>query len=429
MARRILVYADWLQGLAAGPRRLGTLHARTGAGKEVFEFEFDVRALAEPRLTGIALDPRLAPFAGPQHPPRGAAQFGLFSDASPDRWGRLLMRRRLERLQRAGTIDARYRLHESDYLLGVHDTFRPGGLRFKLDDEEGPFLDNQADVAAPPFVRLRELEAASQALEDEHLAPDVPGIDAWLRMLIAPGGSLGGARPKASVADTQGHLWIAKFPSVKDGHDVGAWELVVHALALACGLRVAPARAQRFGSRHHTFMVRRFDRGERGERLHFASALTLTGRHDGDDAASGASYLELARVLMAQGAQPAADLKELWSRIVFNMLVSNTDDHLRNHGFLLVPGKGWRLSPAYDMNPVPGAGGLCLNVSETDNARDLELARSVAGVFRVKRREAEEVIARMREVVGRWRVLAGGLGLGLGQREVEGMAGAFGLAA
>jgi serine/threonine-protein kinase HipA len=427
MAQRLLVFADW-QGLG-GPCLLGSLHARAGSGREVFEFAFAASALAEARLTGVRLDPHLANFAGPQHAPRESANFGAFSDASPDRWGRLLMRRRLERLQRAGTVARDYRLRESDYLLGVHDAFRAGGLRFKLE-EAGPFLDNQHGVAAPPFVRLRELEAAAQALEDERSAGDPSRIDAWLRMLVAPGGSLGGARPKASVSDENGHLWIAKFPSVQDTHDVGAWELVAHALAQAGGIAVAPAWARRFGGGlgggGHTFAVKRFDRTAAGERLHFASAMTLTGRRDGDGAATGASYLDLARVLMEHGAQPAADLRQLWTRIVFNLLVSNTDDHLRNHGFLLVPGKGWRLAEAYDMNPVPDAGGLSLNISETDNARDLELARSVAGYFRVKPREAAAIIERLRSVVVQWPVLAKRLRIAV--REQERLASAFALA-
>ncbi len=419
----MFVYADW-QGLA-GPRRLGTLHARTGSARELFEFEFAKDALEDASLTGVQLDPRIGAFEGPQHATRGAANFGVFADASPDRWGRLLMQRRLDRLKRAGSVERSYRLQESDYLLGVHDAFRAGALRFRLQ-EEGPFLDNQHGVAAPPFVRLRELEAASQALEDESLTGREPGIDEWLRMLVAPGGSLGGARPKASVADEHNNLWIAKFPSIRDSHDVGAWELVVHSLAVACGLAVSPARAQRFGSDRHTFMVRRFDRTSAGARLHFASAMTLTDHQDGDDASSGASYLEIARVLIRYGAQTAVDLKELWSRIVFNMLVSNTDDHLRNHGFLLVPGKGWRLSQAYDMNPSPEGGGLRLNVSESDNARDVELARDVAGYFRVKPRDAAAIIERFRAVVAKWRVLAGRLGVS--QREQEWMAPAFELA-
>lgn len=421
MAATIAVYADWI-GLAE-PLRLGRLHARRGAGREVFEFDFDVAALAHPAARNLYLDPRLGLFEGRQHPPQGHAIFGVFADASPDRWGRLLMRRRLERAQRAGQVGKAVRLHESDYLLGVHDAYRSGALRLRLGDV-GDFLDNQHGVAAPPFVQLRELEAASLALERDEDNTSAAGDD-WLRMLLAPGGSLGGARPKASVVDPQGHLWIAKFPSVRDEHDVGAWELVVQTLAKGCGLAVPQSLARRFASPHHTFLVKRFDRTPEG-RLHFASAMTLTGRLDGDDASAGASYLQIARVLMDHGAQTHADLRELWSRIVFNMLVSNTDDHLRNHGFILVPGKGWRLSDAYDMNPVPESHGLKLNVSEADNAMDLDLARSVAAHFRVSKKLADEIIERGLSVVKQWPRIADGLRIPT--REQERMAAAFRLA-
>jgi serine/threonine-protein kinase HipA len=423
MPATIAVYANW-QGLDA-PLRIGTLHARAGAGREVFEFEFAAAALADPALAHVHLDPRLRLFEGPQHPPQGHTVFGVFADASPDRWGRLLMQRRLERAKRAGEAPDTARLFESDYLLGVHDAYRTGALRFKLD-ERGEFLDNRHGVAAPPFVQLRELEAASLALERD-TDNAAAGADDWLRMLIAPGGSLGGARPKASVVDPDGHLWIAKFPSVRDEHNVGAWELVVHTLAQACGLGVSTALAQRFANPHHTFLVRRFDRTANGCRLHFASAMTLAGRQDGDDASTGASYLEIARVLMNHGAQTDADLRELWSRIVFNMLVSNTDDHLRNHGFILVPGKGWRLSEAYDMNPVPHAHGLKLNVSEADNALDLDLARSVAQYFRIKKDDADGIIADFQAVVAQWPEIASSLQVS--RREQELLAPAFRLAA
>ena len=228
----IAVYADW-DGLPY-PLRLGLLHVQRGAGREVFEFEFDTAALAHPAVAGFQLDPRLGLFMGRQHPPQGHETFGVFADASPDRWGRMLMQRRLEREKRVGQAPKRARLYESDYLLGVHDAFRAGALRFRLDDA-GDFLDNRHDVAAPPFVQLRELEAASLALERDEDNTAEAGND-WLRMLIAPGGSLGGSRPKASVVDPDGHLWIAKFPSVRDEHDVGGWELVVQTLARGCGL-------------------------------------------------------------------------------------------------------------------------------------------------------------------------------------------------
>ncbi|HTQ99551.1 MAG TPA: HipA domain-containing protein [Candidatus Acidoferrum sp.] len=418
----IAVYADW-EGLPQ-PTQLGWLHAQRTARTETLQFEFVPTALADPLLNKVPLDPRLGWFSGLQHPPQGHSVFGLFADASPDRWGRVLMQRRLERQQRAGTEPRNTRLYESDYLLGVHDLYRVGALRFRRDDA-GNFLDDRHDMAAPPFVQLRKLEAASRALENDEDNRAKQG-DEWLRMLIAPGGSLGGARPKASVVDKAGKLWIAKFPSVKDEHDVGAWESIVQTMAAKCGLRTAPVLAKRFVGKQHTFLIRRFDRSEQGKRLHFASAMTLTGRKDGDDAGSGASYLELAQVLIRHGAQTASDLPELWLRIVFNMLVSNDDDHLRNHGFILVPGKGWRLSEVYDLNPVPDAAGLRLNVSEADNALDLELARSVAPLFRVKTKRANELIQHCRAMVAQWRTLA--TSLGVTKREQEWMAPAFRLA-
>ncbi|TPG82203.1 type II toxin-antitoxin system HipA family toxin [Pseudomonas mandelii] len=415
----ISVYADWES--LNGPRRLGFLHARKARATNVFEFEYDAAALADPELSFTSLDPRIGLFEGRQFPGQHQTRFGVFADSSPDRWGQMLMKRRLERDIRDGLTPKGTKLYESDFLLGVHDLFRVGAIRYKLNDE-GNFLDDRDGLAAPPFVELRALEQASRALEND---PDNTSLDGreWLRMLIAPGGSLGGARPKASVADEHGHLWIAKFPSTRDDYDVGGWEMVVNALANHCGLRVATGTARRFASDHHCFMVKRFDRTEQGARLHFASAMTMTDRVDGDDASVGASYLELAEVLMEHGSEANADLRELWSRIVFNILVSNTDDHLRNHGFILDSGRGWRLSDAYDMNPVAHADGLKLNITDADNALDLELAREVAEYFRVSRADAEEIIESFQGVVSQWPTLAGALGLS--RREQDKMAPAF----
>ncbi|CAI8904150.1 serine/threonine-protein kinase HipA [Pseudomonas sp. IT-P253] len=415
----IAVYADWES--LNGPRRLGFLHARKARSSNVFEFEYDPAALADPELNFTSLDPRIQLFEGRQFPGQHQTRFGVFADSSPDRWGQLLMKRRLERDIRDGLAPQGTKLYESDFLLGVHDLYRVGAIRYRLNDE-GNFLDDRDGLAAPPFVELRALEEASRALESD---PDNTSPDGreWLRMLIAPGGSLGGARPKASVADERGHLWIAKFPSTRDDYDVGGWEMVVNALANHCGLRVATGTARRFASDHHCFMVKRFDRTEQGGRLHFASAMTMTDRVDGDDASVGASYLELAEALMEHGSEANADLRELWSRIVFNILVSNTDDHLRNHGFILDPGRGWRLSDAYDMNPVAHADGLKLNITDADNALDLELAREVAEYFRVSRADAEEIIESFKEVVRQWPILASALGLS--RREQDNMAPAF----
>ncbi|MFZ6045432.1 type II toxin-antitoxin system HipA family toxin [Pseudomonas sp. CR3202] len=418
----IAVYADW-DGLPE-PRRLGFLHSRRTRATERFEFAYDEAALADPQFAGLPLDPSIQAFGGPQYPTPPRDRFGVFDDSSPDRWGRLLMDRRFERDKRAGLVPAEARLYESDYLLGVHDLYRVGALRYRLEDD-GDFLDNRINVAAPPFTEIRALEQASRALEQdpENIADE--GQD-WLRMLIAPGGSLGGARPKASVADDAGHLYIAKFPSTRDTYDVGGWEMVVNALADGCGLNVAPAQARKFASDYHCFMVRRFDRTDAGRRMHFASAMTLAGHNDGDDASTGASYLELAEVLIRHGSQPNEDLQELWSRIVFNILVSNTDDHLRNHGFILVPGNGWKLSQAYDMNPVAHADGLNLNITDADNALDLDLAREVAGYFRVNLHAADEIIEEFRGIVSQWRTLAQRIGLSM--REQDRMADAFRLA-
>jgi serine/threonine-protein kinase HipA len=221
-------------------------------------------------------------------------------------------------------------------------------------------------------------------------------------MLIAPGRSLGGARPKASVIDEKGHLWLAKFPSAQDTGDVGGWESVVHGLARRAGVDTTEAKRQKFGSRHHTFLSKRFDRTPSRARIHFASAMTVLGRRDGEE---GVSYLDLAQALIERGARTARDLEQLWRRMVFFACVSNVDDHLRNHGFLLAPA-GWVLAPAYDMNPVPTAGGLSLNISETDNAQDLELLREVAVHFRVKPKRAAEVIGAVVGAVRGWRAEA-----------------------
>jgi serine/threonine-protein kinase HipA len=407
MEGMIEVYADWSQSERA--KRLGTLRVRAARTDELFDFTFDKTALDDTRLTKQMLDPDLGFFLGPQFPKDGRTTFGVFKDSSPDRWGETLIRRRFDRDKRAGLVARTARLGASDYLLGVHDLFRSGALRYKLNDE-GPFLDDRDDSAAPPFVRLRELEAASRAIEDDPHNEN-RATDEWLRLLLAPGASLGGARPKATAADSDGNLWIAKFPSVKDRYDVGAWELVVQKLAERSGLRVPASQARAFTDTGHTFLVRRFDRRESGTRIHFASAMTLTGHVDGDDASSGASYLEIAEVITSHGAAAREDLQELWTRIVFNIMVSNVDDHLRNHGFLLDPDSGWRLSPAYDMNPVPDSTGLSLNIDESDNALDLGLARSVAPYFRIKDPEAQLIVARVADAVRRWPDVASALGI------------------
>jgi serine/threonine-protein kinase HipA len=315
------------------------------------------------------------------------------------------MRRREAQQARTAGREER-RLQESDYLLGVHDGHRMGALRFRFN---GAFQHDDKELAAPPWTSLRELEHACLQLERDD-AIDDPEYGQWLRMLIAPGGSLGGARPKASVLDGAGSLWIAKFPSVRDPEDVGAWEGVVHTLAGRAGVNVPRAMVQRFASNHRTFLSQRFDRTGTGGRHHFASAMTLLERTDGDAAEEGVSYLELADLLIRLGAATGADLEQLWRRMAFSVCVSNTDDHLRNHGFLLTP-SGWKLAPAYDMNPDPYGDGLKLNISESDNAQDLDLLRDVAPYFRMNQKRAEQVLSEVILGVRGWSTVAteGGL--------------------
>ncbi len=396
---------------------LGILNATAPHGREIFSFEYDPAWLASGNA--FQLDPALHLFTGPQYPQRDKSNFGMFLDSSPDRWGRLLMDRR-EALASRTEARPRRKLNESDYLLGVFDGQRMGGLRFRLAPD-GPFLDDNEDLASPPWTSLRDLEFATLEIEKEHSETN-PSYSGWLRMLIAPGGSLGGARPKAGVVDPEGHLWIAKFPSRNDAYDLGAWEHVAQQLAHGAGINTPAMMSRMFNTQQHTFLSKRFDRTETGRRLHFASAMTMLNRTDGDDASTGESYLELAELIMKQGAHSERDLEELWRRIVFSICVSNVDDHLRNHGFLLEE-KGWSLSPVYDINPVPFGSGLKLNISEAENALDLELAREVAPYFQVKRERCAAIIAKVVSAVNQWRAVA--VSMGISRREQEYMEPAF----
>jgi len=402
--RSILVHANWAG--AGGPKLMGTLTAERLRGKEVFSFTYADTWLREGHQH--VLDPELSLYPGPHYPESERKQnFGLFLDSSPDRWGRVLMRRREAALARMEQRDER-QLFESDFLLGVHDMQRMGGLRFS-ESHSGPFLNDNPDMACPPWASIRELEHASLMLEDD-TRPDTHEHMRWLNLLLATGSSLGGARPKAGVVDGQGRLWIAKFPSVADGHDSGAWEMLAHRLATAAGIDMAESVVERFSSRHCTFLTRRFDRADDGQRIHFASAMTLLGHTDGHGHREGAGYLELAEFITSNGASPVADLQQLWKRIVFNVCVSNTDDHLRNHGFLLTD-RGWRLSPAYDINPVETGTGLSLNISETDNALDLALVLQVAPHFRVPGPDAKAILGHVKTTVRGWEAMAAHIGI------------------
>jgi len=409
------VYAHWL-GMES-PALMGILKATPNRGNLIFSFSYDDKWLK--RKDSFYLDPNLQLYSGPQYPSAEKQNFGIFLDSSPDRWGKLLMRRREAAFARIENRKER-QLTELDYLLGVFDGHRMGALRFKLS-EDGAFLNDNKQMASPPWASLRDLEYASLQLEKDD-ATDDPEYMKWLTILIAPGTSLGGARPKASVVDPKKELWIAKFPSGNDERNIGGWEKVAHTLAGMAGITMSDGQAQRFNSRHHTFLNKRFDRTNNGERIHFASAMTLLGYNDGADHKDGVSYLELAEFIARHGAKADADIKQLWRRIVFYICISNTDDHLRNHGFLLTK-KGWILSPAYDVNPEPLNKGLTLNVSETDNSLNIDLARDVAESFRLNKKEAEANIKKIIKAVSQWRDVAASLKIS--REEQETMSTAF----
>ncbi|MBU3681707.1 MAG: HipA domain-containing protein [Flavobacterium sp.] len=395
---------------------MGILHSDRLKGKEVFSFEYKDEWLKN----GPAqlLDPRLQLYSGLHYLNEEHDNFGIFLDSSPDRWGRILMRRREAAIARNENREEN-KLFETDYLLGVYDGHRMGALRFKIE-EDGPFLNDNKHMASPPWTSLRELEQISLRLEDDDVIDD-PEYLKWLSMLIAPGASLGGARPKASIVDNNGSLWIAKFPSRNDQGDIGGWEIVTYELAVLAGITMAESKAQKFSSDYYTFLTKRFDRGNDGQRIHFASAMTILGYTDGQDHVDGASYLELVDFIQNNGANVEQDLEQLWRRIVFSICITNTDDHLRNHGFLL-KNDGWVLSPAYDINPIENGAGLKLNISDTDNSLDLNLALEVSEYFRLSDKRASEIIDEILNVVAGWKEIAKKYGISRAEQELKAIA-------
>ncbi|WP_026506506.1 type II toxin-antitoxin system HipA family toxin [Butyrivibrio sp. MC2013] len=408
----IYVYENWK---ADSPSFIGTMHVEGIKGKQIVSFEYDINWLAD-LTNSVSLDPDLKMFSGRQYPPINKLFFGVFEDSCPDRWGRLLMKRR-EAINAKKEERKPKTLSEVDYLLGVFDETRMGGLRFSVS-KDGPFLSNDKELATPPWTTLRKLESASLAFEKNE-----DGLEEkWLKQLIAPGSSLGGARPKASVVAPDGSLWIAKFPSKDDEINVGAWEMVTHDLAALCGLNVPEAKVEDFSKIGSTFLIKRFDRSG-AKRIHFASAMTLLGKSDGANASDGNGYLDVASIIKAYGGKPDEDLLELWKRIVFNMAVSNTDDHLRNHGFILENGR-WRLSPLYDVNPNIYGDSLSLNVDKDNNLIDFELVLSTAKLYGISEIRASEELNLIKDAVqSNWKTLA--KHYGIKRSEIEEMSPAF----
>ena len=403
---KALVYVE----LDGESRLVGRLWARSRKDRESATFEYDAAWLTHPDR--FSLEPALTLGPGPFHASAGKPLFGAIGDSAPDRWGRLLMRRaERRRAQRDGQTPRT--LREIDYLLMVDDETRQGALRFAVR-EAGPFLAEPMPARVPPLVDLPRLLSAA-----EHVLSDID-TDEDLRLLLAPGSSLGGARPKASVRDRDGSLAIAKFPSEADEFDAVVWEAVALRLAAKAGIMAPVFRLEKAGDKS-ILLLRRFDRAG-GNRRPFLSALSMLDARDRETR----SYLEFVDILRQYGAAAKPDMRELWRRIVFSILISNTDDHLRNHGFLYAGPAGWRLSPVYDLNPVPvdiRPRVLSTAIDLNDATASLELALEVAGYFELSQSEARQIAVEVGRATGQWRREAAKLGAS--QSEVGRMESAF----
>jgi serine/threonine-protein kinase HipA len=402
----IYVYAHWL-GMPE-PKIIGTLSAHFAKGKKAFSFEYDKNWVRSGQR--MLLDPDIQFYSGPQYPNQ-KENFGIFLDSMPDTWGRTLMKRREAQLARENNEKPKT-LYDIDFLLGVYDESRMGALRFKTDPN-GEFLDNNKTTSTPPWSSIRELQNAASSFENDD---DNDEVKKWLSVLMAPGSSLGGARPKANILDNDKSLWIAKFPSKTDSTDKGAWEYLGYKLAISAGIEMAPCRIEKIMGNHHTFFTKRFDR-EYEERIHFASAMTMTGNNEDTIRDNPASYLDIAEFISNNGANVEANLHQLWRRIIFNIAISNTDDHLRNHGFILTA-EGWILSPAYDLNPSIDKDGLALNIDMDNNALDLDLAKSVGEYFRLNKNQMDIIIKEVLEATSNWKRIAKEVGISRSEQEL-----------
>lgn len=389
--------------------KVGTLLREHGRSGEVISFEYDDDYLA--LAWSLEIDPELPLHRGRHHPARSRDLFGAFRDTAPDRWGRVLLERR-EALEAKQQERRRRRLTEWDFLLGVSDQTRLGALRLREVGPAARYVDN-SEHSVPPIARLRELEAIARELSRDG-GEDRPEYAKWLAQLIAPGTSLGGARPKASFRDEDGQLWLAKFPAHDDRRDIGAWERLASQLAIAAGVHMPESRLLDFASGYRTYAVRRFDR-EHGSRRLYASAMTLLRRSDGD---GDGSYLDIAEVIQQYGDPECieSDLAQLYRRVVFSILLANRDDHLRNHGFLRTSG-GWRLSPAFDVNPNPDKHDHALAIDEADPTPSVSNLHATHGYYRLSDAEASRIESDVRAAVREWRRVARAIEIsGLEQR-------------
>ncbi len=394
---RLLVFADfdWLDK----PELVGELCYEKLRGSDSYAFQYDEHWLKGHAEVKLSED--INNYPGMQYTQPGQDVFGCFSDALPDRWGRTMLKRR-EQILASEEKRAVRSLSSFDYLMGIDDFSRMGGFRFKKE-LEGDFINVSASLKIPPLTELKDLLHASREIEKSEEANVLPEKK-WIAQLIQPGSSLGGARPKASVLDEKGNLCIAKFPSRKDDYDAGLWEHFSHLLAQKAGIEVAQTKVLGGLGKYHTFLSRRFDRKDEAKRVHFASSMSLLGLKDGDNAQGGYGYLDMVDFILQGCCDVEQNLQELYRRVAFNMCIGNSDDHFRNHGFLLTQ-KGWTLSPAYDMNPTLNEYQSLL-VNESSNKADISVLLDSCESYLIKKEIAANIIQEVQTAVSGWESLA-----------------------
>ena len=406
--KTLYVYADfdWL----AEPMLVGELGYESLRGSDSYAFKFDNNWLRQ--FGSLFLSADINNYPGQQYTQPGRDIFGCFSDALPDRWGRLLLNRREQILATEERRPIR-RLSSFDYLIGIDDFSRMDGFRFKTIPD-GDFINCDSHLRIPPLADLRSLVAASMEIEKSEEQNRLPEKK-WIQQLVHPGSSLGGARPKAGVRGTDGCLYVAKFPSRNDDYDVSLWEHLSHLLAKKAGVNAAETSVISTGEKYHALLSKRFDRTADGRRIHFASAMTLLGLMDGSDAQTGNGYLDIVDFILQNCCDVENNLRQLYRRVAFNIAIGNTDDHFRNHGFLLTP-KGWTLSPAYDLNPTSNEYQSLL-INSSTNKSDLNLLLGSSEEYMIGKDEAAKIIGEVTNAIKGWRRMAASLGIA--KREME----------
>ncbi|MGM9814945.1 MAG: type II toxin-antitoxin system HipA family toxin [Candidatus Aphodosoma sp.] len=394
---KIYVYADfnWLKKVEL----VGELSMQSIRGKESYSFEFSKDWLKN--YGSIQLSDDINNYTGIQYCQQNNEIFGCFADSLPDRWGRTLILRREQILAMEEKRPVR-RLTEFDFLTGIDDYTRIGGFRYKIDPT-GEFINTSNKLQIPPKTEIKELVRASNEIELSEEKNTLPQKK-WLFQLIQPGTSLGGARPKATIIDENKHLYIAKFPSRNDLYDVGLWEHLSHLLAKESGLNCSESKVIKAGNKYHTLLSKRFDRTADNKRIHYASAMTMLGLKDGCNANTGNGYLDIVNYIIKNCCNVDYNLKELYRRVAFNISIGNSDDHFRNHGFLLTP-QGWTLSPAFDINPSLSKEQSLLINSYTSKS-DLNILLDSCEEYMLNHNTAKQIIEEVLKGISKWKLLA-----------------------